>query len=249
MLRYTLFFYFMVIAILPIARSAVVNPKPTTCAAVRSIYHVSQNGYFTLHDSTNKPYLAFCDFQSDPGFAWTLIESLSRTNAATTTFRKSFYYNVPSNECTPNWSNYRLSKAKMSALKQAASSTHFRATCNFDNQNEKGLANRRDYIRVSFCAYNSFFSARNAWICAVVDYINIRGYSCSKCNIPFYSYSNYHLFVDLPQAKVSCGRFNVPDVKSGEDIFGNYVHYHPKFSCTMNSTSTTNWWIGGAFYD
>ncbi|RDD46105.1 hypothetical protein TrispH2_001765 [Trichoplax sp. H2] len=225
------------------------KPKPTTCVAAKSIYRVAQNGYFTLYDSTNKPYLAFCDFESDPGFSWTLIESLSRTNAATSTFRKSFHYNAPANECTPNWSKYRLSKAKMTALKGSALSTHFRVTCNFDNQGEKGLVNHQDYLRVSFCAYDHLLASRNTWTCAIVDYINIRGHSCSKCSIPFYSFSNYHLFVDLSYAKKNCGRFSVPDTVDSEGVFGSYYRFNPHFSCTSNSTSTTNWWIGGAYYD
>ena len=88
-------------------------PKSVTCAGLRGRYRVSHNGYYSLYDSTNKPYLAFCDFQSDPGFAWILIESISLAHFGSSAFKKSFAYNIPSNKCTPIWSNYRLSKAKI----------------------------------------------------------------------------------------------------------------------------------------
>ncbi|RDD46106.1 hypothetical protein TrispH2_001764 [Trichoplax sp. H2] len=243
----TLYVCLILISLLPLARLAM-KPKPATCADVRSKYQVHQNGYYTIYDSTNKPYLAFCDFRSDPGFSWTLIESISRGNAQTSNFRKSFQYNIPSNECTPNWSNYRLSKAKLATLHGATSSTHFRATCNFDSQSKTGLTSHRDYLRVSFCAYNYFLTNRG-WTCAIVDYINIRGYSCSKCSIPFYSDSNNHLQSNIAYSKTKCGKFNVPDAVADERIFGNYYSFSEKFSCVTNSTSTTNWWIGGAIYD
>ena len=138
----------------------------------------------------------------------------------------------------------------MTAIKNAASSTHFRATCNFNADSVKGLQDRRDYLRVSFCAYDYLLTARSSWTCAVVDYINVRGTSCSKCSIPLYSHpSVHHLFIDLPQAKSSCGRFDVPNAVSGEDVFGDYRTVNNQFSCTVSSLSTTNWWIGGIFAD
>ena len=137
----------------------------------------------------------------------------------------------------------------MTAIKNSASSTHFRATCNFNADSEKGLQHRRDYLRVSFCAYDYLLTARD-WTCAVVDYINIRGTSCSKCSIPLYSHSSsYHLFIDVPHAKGTCGRFNVPNTVSGEDAFGDYRAVNNQFSCSASSSSTTNWWIGGIFVD
>ncbi|EDV25806.1 uncharacterized protein TRIADDRAFT_55274 [Trichoplax adhaerens] len=243
----TLLTWLSLVVLLPTVRLAVVKPKPITCAAVRNLYHTSRNGYFTLYDSISKPYLAFCDFQSDPGFAWTLIESLSTTNARTPKFSTGFYYNVPSSECTPNWSCYRLSKARMVALKNAPSSTHFRATCNFNSQSVKGLQNRRDYLRASFCAVNFFFAVKVNAACVTVDYINVRGHSCRKCSIPFWTSNIWHLHIDLPQAAASCGKFEVPNQVQSEDVFGAYWKVNPFFSCTATSASTTNWWIGGPY--
>lgn len=137
----------------------------------------------------------------------------------------------------------------MVAIKSAASSTHFRATCNFNSKDEKGIRNHRDYLRVSFCAYSYFLNVRPSWTCATVDYINIRGFSCSKCSIPLYSANNYHLFIHVPYMKTKCGQLKVPNIKSGEDAFGFYHKIDSRFSCTANSTSTTNWWIGGAIYN
>ena len=137
----------------------------------------------------------------------------------------------------------------MTTIKSAATSTHFRATCNFNSEDEKGLHNRRDYLRVSFCAYSYFLQDKASWTCAVVDYINIRGYSCSKCSIPFYSSSSNPLFIYVAYVKSRCGQIDIRDITRDEDAFGRYAIINSKFSCTANSTSTTNWWIGGAIFD
>ena len=37
-----------------------------------------KNGYCILYDQSMKKYLAYCDFSSEPGYAWTLAMSLAR---------------------------------------------------------------------------------------------------------------------------------------------------------------------------
>lgn len=186
--------------------------------------------------------------QSDPGFAWTLIESLSLANQRINKFRKSFYFDVPNQDCSPNWSSYRLSKSKMVALNAASTSTHFRATCNFNASSKIGLQSYRDYLKVSFCAYNQFLSFPNKYLCVIVDYINIRGYSCSKCSIPIFSNHNHHLFIYNEKTRTMCGRVQFPNAVVHENNFGYYEDYNTRFSCSAKPTSTTIWWIGGTYF-
>ena len=186
--------------------------------------------------------------QSDPGFAWTLIESLSLENGQRSKFRQSFYYNVPSHDCSPNWSSYRLSKSKMMTLSTASSSTHFRATCNFNESSKIGLTSYRDYLRVSLCAYKLLLSSPERHTCAVVDYINVRGYSCSRCSIPIHSGRRYHLHIYNNNVRTMCDRINFPNAVSHENEFGHYQHVNTRFSCSATRTSTTNWWIGGTYF-
>ncbi|RDD41607.1 hypothetical protein TrispH2_006278 [Trichoplax sp. H2] len=249
MAKCTLLMCLILLAILSTARMTVIKKKPKTCAEVRNIFRVSYNGYFTLYDSVNKPYLVFCDFLSDPGFAWTLIESLSTTNARATTrtYDKGFYYDVASNECTPNWSCYRLSKARMLSLKNAPLSTHYRATCNFDSQGVKGLQSRRDYLKGTFCANKLFFAPKAHATCVIVDYINVRGHYCRKCSLPFWTDPHLHLHIDVSHSSRMCGRFTVSNPVSSEDVFGHYYGINKLFSCTATATTTTNWWIGGPY--
>ena len=43
----------------------------------------SQSGKYDIFDSANKPFSVYCDLQSEPGFVWALIQSLSFANEAT----------------------------------------------------------------------------------------------------------------------------------------------------------------------
>ena len=208
------------------------------------------SGHYVLFDGTNKPFTTYCDFESDPGFAWTLIESLSLAKAKTSKYRRNFSYNTESDGCGVDWSEYRLSKTRMASVKNSAGSNYFRATCNFNAELDKGLLDHRDYLRVAFCRYNSLFSTSSSYTCATVDYFNVRGYSCRQCTIPIYfGNQNYHMYVDVSRATQSCSRLKIPDTVNNEEAFGRYQNSNSKFRCSNSSTSTTNWWIGGTLIE
>ena len=40
----------------------------------------SKSGLYTIIDDSNQSFQVFCDFDSEPGFAWNLIQSFSRSN-------------------------------------------------------------------------------------------------------------------------------------------------------------------------
>ena len=50
---------------------------PRTCSHF-GMLGFRENGYCTLYDSKLGRFTAYCDFTSEPGYAWTLITSLSR---------------------------------------------------------------------------------------------------------------------------------------------------------------------------
>lgn len=104
----------------------------------------SSNGIFNIVDQFNNSLPVYCDFHSEPGFAWTLIQSHSLQNKDLFNGKAFYLHNVPTNEDTPEWNSYRLSKSRMQSIRDVSS--HWRATCNFLTDK----INFRDYIRASF---------------------------------------------------------------------------------------------------
>ena len=50
---------------------------PRSCSQY-GLLGIRENGYCTLYDSTLNKFTAYCDFTSEPGYAWTLVTSFSR---------------------------------------------------------------------------------------------------------------------------------------------------------------------------
>ena len=85
---------------------------------------------YRLYDSSSNSFPAYCDFKSEPGFAWTLVMSWANKNRAWSAFWSTpFNKNAPVNENSLIWNMYRLSLTRMRSLQ--AHSTHWRATCSY----------------------------------------------------------------------------------------------------------------------
>ena len=99
------------------------------------------SGVYQLFDPTsNSLYEVFCDFTSEKGFVWTLIESFSFRYSDE--FKdKAFYEDHPLNQEAFTWNKFRLSLPRMNATVKR--STHVRATCNFNTEELK----YEDYLR------------------------------------------------------------------------------------------------------
>ena len=98
---------------------------PRSCTANNG---ASQSGKYDVFDSANKPFSVYYDLQSEPGFVWALIQSLSFANEATYKdkgFGTDFPVNDNSNE--PDWNCYRFSLSLMQSLSNHF--THLRVTC------------------------------------------------------------------------------------------------------------------------
>jgi len=201
----------------------------------------SQSGVYHLLDpETNSMYETYCDFTSENGFVWTLVESFSLANNQA--FKpQAFFKDHPVNQKSFSWKIFRLSTFKMTAI--ADHSTHVRATCNFDTD---GL-NYTDYLRAKLSEINV---TDNAMIdkCKRYEYIDIRGYGCSNCAAPFYQSSQWHPHVDSYYgSQLGCG-ISFPGAilggGGGEDNFGVYQTFNTRHRCSSNGNSTTQWWFG-----
>lgn len=196
----------------------------------------SSQAYWLFDPTSNSWYETFCDFTTENGFVWTLIESFSLFNNQNFA-DKSFYKDYPVIENDFNWNKFRLSLNRMESI--ANQSSHVRATCNF---NTDGL-NFTDYLRAKLTDIDvmrkKFDDCRN------YEYINVRGYGCHDCTAVFVQQDMWHAHVDSYygagcQLKAS-GAIKDP---GGEDDFGWYGTVNPIHRCSSNNNSTTQWWFG-----
>jgi len=146
--------------------------------------------------------------------------------------------NDPANENSPNWFLYRLTADRMKSLRDV--STHWRATCSFDKY---GINHYKDYIRGRF-AETDIFAFLGRGICLKTELVNIRGHMGIRKTARFWQViSTYLLHID--SSHKGCQFDPTVGSVSSEDNFGFYHTANPKFTCTMNEDSTTQWWFGG----
>lgn len=209
----------------------------------------SKSGFYPLWDKGQR-YLAFCDFASEPGSAWTLVMSWSLKHKNLPHFRnKVFMQDAPINHKTPNWEMYRQTLARMKSIRSR--STHWRATCWF-NDYHYGTSHYgsqfsyRDYLRGKFSDFDIM-----TWVgsgtCQPVDYVNIRGYSAYGGQTAQFwqAKDQYTLHIDSSQTR--CDFKADVGAAGSEDNFGYYGTVGMNFRCTAYSSSyrTTQWWFGG----
>ncbi|XP_044169547.1 uncharacterized protein [Acropora muricata] len=198
---------------------------------------VSKCDVYKLFDSSGNSFPAYCDFQSERGTAWTLVMSWSHAHRALDPFRRtSFSENSPVNENAQNWKLYRLSLARMKSLQ--SHSTHWRATCSYPTHG----VDFRDYVRGNFKDFNIFgFSGGQ---CKKVEFVNIRGHNGMHVTASFWQKTrtwNPHIDSGI----LGC-QFNPSSgAVVNEDNFGYYMYTNPKFRCSKDDQSTTQWWFGG----
>ncbi|KAL9967800.1 hypothetical protein ACROYT_G026094 [Oculina patagonica] len=195
-------------------------------------------GIYKLYDTSGNSYPAYCDMQSEPGTAWTLVMSWSNSRRMLSPFRSTVLkVSAPVNENSHNWNMYRLSLTRMTSLQ--GHSTHWRATCSYP----KHGVDYRDYVRGSFKDFN-IVDFLGGGVCKKVEYINIRGHIGIHVTVPFWQVAN-HYFLHTDSSHTNC-QFNAKSgAVSSEDNFGYYGTINPKFRCTEENHSTTQWWFGG----
>ena len=204
-----------------------------------------ENGFYWLFDDQDKRYVAYCDLSSEPGAAWTLVMSWSLANNDLPQLKsKAFTQDAPVNHNTPNWYSYRQTLARMRSVRSR--STHWRATCGFDQMQQK--IDYRDYLRGKFSDLDIItqdFGGR----CSPVDYVNIRGHAAgSGTTASFHQYKNLYP-CHIQSASSGCTFRNNVETVSSEDNFGYHGTINKNFRCTMTDDSTTQWWFGGYMAD
>ncbi|PFX34670.1 hypothetical protein AWC38_SpisGene506 [Stylophora pistillata] len=200
------------------------------------------SGLYTLNDDNSQTFQVFCDFDSEPGFAWNLIESFSLSNSHL--FQKVVLYDdyQAISGDAPNWQAYLIKRPYLLWLRNH--STHWRATCRY---NTDGTV-YTDYLRASledFDIIRDIFTVRQT--CRPYEYVNIRGNKCENCtaatwykkgDVCFHIDSSHPLGCDFDGSKTEAAI-------SDEDNFGYYGRTNTKFRCTSNQADTTQFWIGG----
>lgn len=215
--------------------------KPMTCAA-----HGRQttSGMYRILIYTGAEIDVYCDFSSTPGIVWTLIESFTHGNAGT--FQSQpFTLTYPVNEGMMNWQYYRQSYTVMRETRYSA--TLWRSTCNYQ---VSGYVTR-DTVRGSLGSLDILFHTAG-YMCALVDFIDVRGITCSSCTVGMYQDTSNHLSVDSLSIDKGCqwgAGLQTNSLKSRgrwyyDTYFGNYFVYNTAFGCTSSLTSTTQWWLG-----
>ena len=209
---------------------------PRSCKDVMIFNKVKANGIYIVMDQQDKPFPVFCDFASEPGAAWTLIQSHSLQNNSVFK-RKAFYlHDMPIKQDAPEWNSYRLSMSRMMSIRDV--STHWRATCNFSTDG----VDYRDYWRVSLDNLDILVAPSNNEFCLSTEFVNVHGLECSNCTVlvGYSSVRSLHLDNYYGPSK-GC------DLGGGidnEDNFGFYDAINSDFRCTASMSSTTQVWFG-----
>ncbi|XP_067026109.1 uncharacterized protein [Acropora muricata] len=214
-------------------------PIPQSCKQLQLEANNSiQSDVYSLYDPTTKTrYQTFCDFTSETGFVWTLLESFSLANKNHFA-KQQFYKDYAVNQNFFKWNKFRLSLPIMNSTLRH--STHFRATCNF---NTDGLVTT-DYLRGKTTELNILLLKGEP--CVTLEYINIRGYQGYNSSVMM-TQEIWHLHTDSHYGGNVCP-FNSAKSGSiggnGEDNFGYYDITNPSHRCSSVDDSTTQWWFG-----
>ena len=215
------------------------DPKAKSCQAIIRIQPGSISGVYNLVISSNKTIQTYCDFSSEAGKAWTLIESFSLGNKDFYK-EKPFYHDFPRNENNFTWNEFRVSYQALDNIRD--NSTHWRVTCGFPS----GLS-YTDYARASLND-TDLLTFVNQDRCRRYEFVSVRGINCTDCKGMLVQRDNQHMHTDSYWSGRNGCEWDPRDgAKIGEDNFGFYVVTNPQHKCTENTLSNTQWWLGAEF--
>lgn len=183
-------------------------------------------------------YEMVCDFNSEPGWAWTLVMSQNLKRRGEVFAKDSFLGVVFKKHRDPNWERYRIGGSRMRIVE--ALSSHWRITCDFPTHG----VDYRDYVRATFKNLNPLKYNANGE-CREMEYINIRGHNCTQCTAAWWQTKSQQLthFSDLD----GCQFGKTAGSLANEANFGGYWknNFSSEFRCSSKDTSNTNYWFGG----
>ena len=196
-----------------------------------------ENGVYQILNGAKNILHVYCDFGSEPGAAWTLVQSYSlekrRNRRDTDMFStKSLQDDYAVNG---NWSSYRLSKVNMQTVREH--STQWRATCEFPTTGIEF----RDYFRASLSNYDPLYpSTERSLSCKLYEFINIRGNQYINCTAATVVDPSTVPYLINTKTDVRCDLDLQPNGgTNGENNFGFYQVINSAFRCSATSTSTT----------
>ena len=199
------------------------------------------NGVYNIWDQHNVSFPVYCDFGSEPGAAWTLIQSHTFNNNGAFQSKPFYLYDMSINQDAPDWSKYRLSMSRMKSIQDVSS--HWRATCNFPTDG----VDYRDYIRVSLKRLDLLKVPGGEPFCLLCEFVNVRGNECINCTVLTGYKSTTALHTDSWYgAGNGCEFDGKPGAIESEDNFGLYSSYNNAFRCTSSGDSTSQFWVGSA---
>ena len=200
--------------------------------------NAKDNGIYNILDQNNAFFPVYCDFGSEPGMAWTLIQSHSLQNNDAFKSKAFYLHDLPINQDVPEWNSYRLSMSRMKSIQTVA--THFRATCNFPTDG----VDYQDYWRVSLERMDLFVEPPPSEFCLFSEFVNIRGNQCTNCTV-LTGYGKISLHIDSWFGyTIGCEFDGQSGAVSNEDNFGFYGVSNTAFRCTSSISSTSQFWLG-----
>ena len=211
--------------------------KATSCASYAESLNKT-HGLRVIHAPDNRKYSVYCHFTSQ--YAMTLVMSFSLENKDL--FYSSLHANLPRNQDTISWADYRLSLLHMEGIRDHFSS-HWIYTCSYQTRG----VNEVDYLRSKFSENDilTFDSLLVEDRCKKkAEYINIEGASCEECIVSIGQSVTAILFWNGLRNCNDLSGLNVPTCSgSPARYFGRYECVSRQFSCTKTSDSTTQLWF------
>ncbi|CAH3032749.1 unnamed protein product [Porites lobata] len=220
--------------------------KRKSCQAYKAAGE-RKSGLYKIIDDRNQSFQVFCDFDSEPGFAWNLIQSFSlsqkQVNYKIIFISRIFFFSDYTEAVSgdhPNWHAYLIRRNYFEWL--GTQSTHWRATCRYDTD---GVV-YTDYMRTSLANCNVLTLPTNFYgQCFQFEFINIRGHECVDCTVPLWQ--NKGVWPLHTDTSFHLCEFNGKQgALNSEDNFGFYGVVNSQHRCSNNSLSTTQFCVSNS---
>ncbi|XP_078372430.1 uncharacterized protein LOC144656082 [Oculina patagonica] len=219
-------------------------PPEGSCLDIKTTSPQAASGEYSIEDGSGNLFTTYCDFSSEAEFVWTLIETFSFDNAHSELVKNlDFQDDLPRNEASLNWLDFRLTKTAMYHIRNQGS-THFRATCDFDKPNFDIDA---EYLRGKISTVD-FFASGGDYInsqCYEYERVRVYGGGCDNCTAETWHGNGYHAHLEDDQCDLQAA---LSYYGSHREYFGYYQAVNHNHRCSASLQSTTQWWLGVKLY-
>ncbi|XP_046864155.1 uncharacterized protein LOC124458106 isoform X2 [Xenia sp. Carnegie-2017] len=206
-------------------------------------FHGRSNGWYQIITNENKMVKVYCQF--DTAHVWTLVMSYSFKLRARYRYQP-YYKNFSRNEANETWEDYRLPLYAMKSIKDDGN-TLWRITCSYGDKDW----NKTDLVVATHENAPILKQNNDNAVCLNVSFIDIKGYECNDCRIPFWQNDKQVFHTDNSHDNSKCNLKNFQssgcsnsDGSGGEDNFGYYDCYNTTHRCASSESATTQLWFG-----